>query len=316
VTSASPEARSLRCERCGGGFGFVPGARAVACPYCGHRQAPSPALLAELSRYRAEVQGELAQADGAYARAAAWEGWADYGRRSTPKLKLWIPLVSGVTLLGALAFPASQALGIRPEAVGTFVTPFLVVPPFLLMGYIIVQSLRGSGAAARRANAGEVPVACPNCGAAGRIVAGAPAQVCGYCHATLVASAPVMQRGVDAASLAHRHARLEELRQERAGMANIAAYDMTPYVPYFVLGPMLFMTGGGAFGFTIEMLRGAEPYSPAIFVLWALFFTLLVGGVGWIAWQRARREAYRSALDDLVRQFSGRRLDGLRETVH
>jgi hypothetical protein len=260
------------------------------------------------------VEGELERADQAYARAAAWEGWADYGRRTTPRFKRVVPLASGLTLLAALAFPVSQALGIRPEAVGTFVTPLLVVPPFVLMAYLLAQSLRG-GAAARRAVASEVAVACPNCGAAGRIGAGAPAQVCGYCHATLVVSAPVIEGGVDAAALAHRHARLEELRQERAGMASLAAYDMTPYVPYFVLGPFLFMTGGGAVGLSFEMLRGAEPYSPAIFVLWALFLALVAGGLGWIYWQRNRLAAYRRAADDLARQFSGRRLDTLRDTT-
>ncbi|HEX6271469.1 MAG TPA: hypothetical protein VFZ53_00445, partial [Polyangiaceae bacterium] len=314
MTPNSPEGRLLRCERCGGGFGFVAGAKAVTCPYCRHAQSPSPALLAELSRYRDDVQEELARADGAYARAAAWEGWAEQGRRTTPTRKAVIPLVSGVTLFGGLAFPVSQALGISPELVATFVTPFLVVPPFLLMAYLVAQSLRGN-AAARRAVAGDVAVACPNCGAGGRIVAGAPAQVCGYCHATLVASAPVIERGVDVAALAHRRARLEELRQERAGMASLAAYDMTPYVPYFVLGPLLFMTGGGAVGFSLEMLSGAEAYSPAIFVLWALFLSILAGGLGWISWQRNRVAAYRSAADDLARQFSGRRLESLHETV-
>ena len=216
----------------------------------------------------------------AYGRAAAWQGWADYGRRASP-FKGVIPVVSGVTLLVALAFPASQALDIPPNVVGMVATPLLVALPFLLMIYVVVQAAR-TGANARRAVAGHVAVACPNCGATGHLVAGAPAQTCGYCHATLVASAPVMQRGVDTAALAHRHARLEELRQEREGMASLAAYDMTEYLPYFVLGPFLLMTGGGAFAFTIQMLAGSEPYSPAIFVLWGVFFLILAAGGAWI----------------------------------
>lgn len=313
MTFSPPQGSSLRCQRCGGGFAFA-GHGTARCPYCGHVQAPSPALVAELANYRENVQGELAQADQAYGRAAAWEGWADYGKRSTPQLKILIPVVSGVTLFGALAFPASQALGVSPAVVSVLVTPILVAAPFVLMVVVLIQAAR-TGTNTRRAVAGNVAVACPNCGAPGRIVAGAPTQVCGYCRETLVASAPIMQHGVDAAALAHRHARLEEFRQERAGMASIAAYDMSAYVPYFVLVPLLLMTGGGALGFSVQMLQGAEPYSPAIFVLWGLFLVMLFGGAGFLLLRRNRLAALRGAADDLARQFSGRRLEGLRDAV-
>jgi hypothetical protein len=222
-----------------------------------------------------------------------------------------VPLVSGITFLGALAFPASQALGIPPAVVSAFATPLIVLAPIALMVFVVVQGAR-SGANARRAVAGEVAVACPNCGAPGRIVAGAPAQVCGYCRETLVASVPVMQHGLDVAALAHRRARLEELRQERAGMASIAAYDMSAYVPYFALGPLLLMTGGAALGFSYQMLAGSEPYSPAIFVLWGMFLALLFGGLGFVLFRRSRLAALRQATDDLARQFSGMRIEGLR----
>ncbi|HEX6276490.1 MAG TPA: hypothetical protein VFZ53_25790, partial [Polyangiaceae bacterium] len=49
--------------------------------------------------------------------------------------------------------------------------------------------------------------------------------------------------------------------------------------------------------------------------IWALFLSILAGGLGWIFWQRNRLAAYRSAADDLARQFSGRRLESLRETA-
>ena len=94
-------------------------------------------------------------------------------------------------------------------------TPLLILPVFFLVG-CIAWLYSGSGPSARRVRAGHVSVACPNCGARGELIAGQPAQVCGYCGTALVASAPLMERGIDAAELAYRRARLEEFRQEEA----------------------------------------------------------------------------------------------------
>jgi DNA-directed RNA polymerase subunit RPC12/RpoP len=90
MVAPSPEAMTLRCERCGASFGFASHQGLVRCPHCGHERAVSPALRAELERYGANVQSELVQADHAYGRAAMWQRWADQGRRTTPGLKLLI----------------------------------------------------------------------------------------------------------------------------------------------------------------------------------------------------------------------------------
>jgi hypothetical protein len=157
--------------------------------------------------------------------------------------------------------------------------------------------------------AGNVAVACPTCGARGELVAGAPSQVCGYCRAALVASPLVMEHGLDAAELAHRRARLEEFRQERLGMAGLSRYDMTAYVPFIVGGSLLLPAGGGALAFSIEMLNGNEPYSPAIFLLWAITLAIVAVLAGILFYRRSRRERYERALADLGRQFSLHRVE-------
>jgi hypothetical protein len=112
-----------------------------------------------------------------------------------------------------------------------------------------------------------------------------------------------MERGIDAAELAHRRARLEEFRQERLGMAGLSRYDMTAYVPFIVGGSLLLPAGGGALAFSIEMLNGNEPYSPAIFLLWAMALAIVAGLAGILFYRRSRRARYERALADLGRQF-------------
>jgi hypothetical protein len=298
----APEAVSIRCGRCGGTFGFLPQPGNARCPYCAFEQPVSAELLRDLQQYAGNVGRELAHANEAYQRAAAWEQWAGQSNRTAPRLKLAIGLSSAVTLLAAAALPISQQLGIPPADVGPIVTPFLALPAFFLMGYVL-WSYSGGGVARKRAVAGNVAVACPNCGARAELVAGAPTQTCGYCRAALVASPLAMEHGVDAAELAHRRARLEEFRQERLGMAGLSRYDMTAYVPFIVGGSLLMPAGGGALAFSVQMATGEEPYSPAIFLLWAVALAIAGTLVGILLYRRSRRQRYERALADLGRQF-------------
>lgn len=272
------------------------------CPYCAFDQPVSVELLAELRRYAGSVGRELAGADEAYQRAASWQQWAAQSDRSIPKLKLIVPLTSGFTLLVALGIPLSQQLGIPPEQISALAGPLLYLPALFLMGYVL-WSYSGGRRAAKRASAGNVAVACPNCGARAELVAGAPSHVCAYCRSALVASPLVMEQGIDAAELAHRTARLEEFRQERLGMVGLSRYDMTAYVPFIVGGSFLLPAGGAAVVLSAQMASGDEPYDPAIFVLWGLTLVILgvVGGV--FLWRRSRRERYQRALADLGLQF-------------
>jgi hypothetical protein len=112
-----------------------------------------------------------------------------------------------------------------------------------------------------------------------------------------------MDRGIDAAELAYRQARLEEFRQERLGIAGLARYDMSAYVPVFALCPLALISGGNAIGFTLEMRTGKTEYEPAVLGLWGMFFAVLLTALG-IWWHRSsRRAAYRSARSDLGQQF-------------
>jgi hypothetical protein len=309
-----PEGLSARCARCGGTFGFVPTGPSVRCPYCNHEQQLSRELDAELRRYGGAVAHELSRADQAYERAAAWQHWSEQGNRAVPRLKLVIPLVSGITLCVSLAFPISQALGIPPDQVGGVLTPLLVVPSFFLFGYVIYV-YSGARGAARRAVAGSVAVACPNCGGSGEIVPGAPGQVCGYCGALLIASAPVMQHGVSAAELAHRRARLEEFRHERLGMVRLMTYDMSPYVLYIAGGSLLLPLGGATIGLSVAMFTGTEPYSPAIFIMWAMFLALVFTLAGVFVYRRSRQATFRASVSDLAHQFATRSLTNTLEMV-
>jgi hypothetical protein len=90
--------------------------------------------LRDLQRYAGNVGRELARANDAYHRAAAWEQWAGQSERAVPRIKLVIPLTCGLTLLAAVAIPILQELGVPPSQVGPAVTPFLILPAFLLMG--------------------------------------------------------------------------------------------------------------------------------------------------------------------------------------
>jgi DNA-directed RNA polymerase subunit RPC12/RpoP len=302
VTVSAPEAVSIRCGRCGGTFGYLPYPGNPRCPYCAFEQPVSAELLADLHRYAGSVGRELEGANEAYQRAAAWEQWTGQGQRSAPNLKLIIPITSAFTLLVAVAIPITQQLGIPPQQVSVVVTPLLTLPALFLMGYVL-WSYSGGGVAAKRATAGNVAVACPNCGARAELIAGVPSQVCAYCRAALVASALVMEQGVDAAELAHRRARIEEFRQERLGMVAIYRNDMTAYVPFIVGGSLLLPAGGGAFAFSVAMLTGEEPYSPAIFVLWGMVLAI-VGGLAFVVLRRrSRSRRYRNVLADLGRQF-------------
>ncbi len=262
----------------------------------------SAELLLELSRYAGNVGRELREADHAYQRAAGWQQWAEQSERAGPRLKVVIPLTSGFTLLVAAAFPLSQALGLRPDQVGAVLTPFLGLPAFFLMGYVL-WSYSGGGKRAQRATAGNVAVACPNCGARAELVAGAASQVCAYCRAALVASPQVIEQGIDAAELAHRRARLEEFRQERLGIVGLARHDMTSYVPFIVGGSLLLPAGGGALAFTVSMLNGEEPYDPSIFLLWAIVLLIAGGLAAVLLFRRSRKARYERALLDLGRQF-------------
>lgn len=298
----APEAAYIRCGGCGANFGFVPHPGYTRCPYCALDQPVPHELLANLQRYAQTVGGEIARANQAYQRAASFQQWAEQSDRAIPRLKIVIPATCAFMALVGLAVPLAERFGLSRQEVNVVVTPLLILPFFFLVGYV-GWLYSGSRPSARRVRAGHVTVACPNCGARGELSVGQPAQVCGYCRTALVASAPVMDRGIDAAELAYRSARLEEFRQERLGIAGLARYDLSPYVAYIPFIPLLFMCGGIALTLTVEVLKGNADYDPAIAGLWGMFLVVLFALLGTLWYRSSRRAAYQSARSDLGQQF-------------
>jgi len=311
---APPEAATIRCGGCGASFGFVPQPGYTRCPYCAFDQPVPHELLANLQRYTQAVGGEYARANEAYQRAASFQQWAEDSDRAIPRLKIVIPLTSGFMFLVGLALQFAEQLGLSRQELGAVAIPLLVVLPIFMIGYII-WLYAGSGPSARRARAGHVAVACPNCGARSDLVVGQPAQVCGYCRTALVASAPVIDRGIDAAELAYRRARLEEFRQERLGIAGLARYDISAYTPLFAIVPLLLMSGGFATSFTLQVLSGEAEYDPGVLGMWGLFVVLLIGLLGNWWYRRSRRAAYQRACSDLGQQFPLTPIDGVQGLV-
>jgi hypothetical protein len=63
------------------------------------------------------------------------------------------------------------------------------------------------------------------------------------------------------------------------------------------------------------MLAGTEPFSPAIFVMWALFLGIVFTLGGVFVYRRSRLAAFRSAISDLGYQFTARQLASAMEVV-
>ncbi|HTQ06005.1 MAG TPA: hypothetical protein VMI54_19220 [Polyangiaceae bacterium] len=309
-----PEAVTIHCTRCGGSFAFVPAAGNARCPYCGHDQPVPAEVLDGLRRYAGDVGQALAHADRAYASAANWQRWATQSKRAAPRMKAVLIASTALAVLVTAGLAFSQALGVSPQVVSMVLTPLLILPGPVWVGYLLWE-YRGGRQRARRAQAVGVSVACPQCGAQAELAAGASGQRSTYCGAALVPSRSAMQVGIAAAELEQRRAELEVLKQERLVIAGYARYDMTAYVPYIVGGSLVPTIGGVTVYFSIQMLRGTEPFTPDILPLWGVLFVILA----WLAWvwlrRRARRAHFAEAIADLGRQFSANQLTAVSQVV-
>jgi hypothetical protein len=135
---------------------------------------------------------------------------------------------------------------------------------------------------------------------------GSAADSCQYCEAALIPTRTMMDHGIDAARAAVRQAAIDRRRAQREAMARATNMGVFAIImPVMILGSLLLMIGGTAVGYSTQMLRGAEPFHPGVFVLWAMTIAM-VGGV-YVYWsrRRQRRDRLRAALADVVRQLGG-----------
>ena len=132
----------------------------------------------------------------------------------------------------------------------------------------------------------------------------------------LVAPATVMRDVVAEAVTIARRARIERYRAERSGMAMYSGGMRSGnWLIFIILGSYVGPLGIGAVGITLDMAFGSARFHPAVFLLWAL----VLAGAGVIAllWahRRAKKLAWRGALDALARQLGGYRWHDVKAMV-
>jgi hypothetical protein len=303
-------ARTHRCARCGGSFEAELAAQLV-CPFCAHRQAP--AHHAELEGYQREVSARLGAAEKEYQHAAAYN--SSMRRSGAQSLKVGYALMLGVPLVLALGAYALHAAGLlRADSPATSMV--LMAGAYLAVIVYLVWWMLGKGRGVRRAEVeGAAEVRCPSCGAPGVLTPGQAVDRCAYCGAALLASAEVIEQGLDAATRAHRAARMERVRQGRHVWVNLASTGGANAMPWIIGGSMAMMIVPATLGFSWQMATGAAEYSPAIFIMWSLALGIVGGGVLFYRHTKAKKTAWRSALADVARQFGGQVFDAAAQWV-
>jgi LPXTG-motif cell wall-anchored protein len=126
----------------------------------------------------------------------------------------------------------------------------------------------------------------------------------------------IRQQAIAVAVDEHRKARMERFRAERSGMAAYSRIGMSSTsMVIFVGGSFLLPIGGGAVAFSISMARGQEPYSPAIFILWAGVVALIGGIAGFVMYRKRRKQRITDELSQLVTRHAGELLGGVEGTA-
>ncbi len=313
-SASPPTAIELQCDTCGGAFEPAELAPRVHCPFCGHVQTVDPDLLARLDDYRGRVARNLDAAAGERKQAARYDAWYGRMRRGSPKVVfamtagfMAIPTLVGLVLWGLVSLLGQEAT--------ERLMPYVPIPLMLLVFGSLGVWFAWMYSGRRRRWAGEglesAALACPGCGAVSRIEPGRRAVACDFCGASLLPSEPVMGASLAAAQRAEHASRLERYRAEREGIVKVYSYSAQGYIHWMVLGPFTLMTGGGAVAFSYGMIAGREPFSPAIFVVWAMFFGCVAAALGITLYKRGMRERWRAALAAVARSSDGELLSGL-----
>jgi hypothetical protein len=311
-------ARTIRCEQCGAAIELVDLRPAVTCRYCGRSQPVDEAVLERLEHYRDQVGFQLSSAEQERKNAARWEyhtrRMKGSGYVKQTVVAMAIAMGAPAVVIGAFMLLKHQ--GVIGNEQMMYLGPVCTGVTLLgLMGYF-VWYYTGAKRKGTQTSMEADTVACPQCGAANEMLPGQVVDTCEHCGAALFPDEEARRRGVEAAADEHRRARMERYRAERSGMATYGRLGMGSNVVMLVVaGSFLVPLGLGAVGFTVAMMVGAEPYSPAIFLLWGALVLLLAGVTAYVLWTKRLKQRIRLGLEQLVERHQGQILGGLQGTV-
>lgn len=272
------------CERCGGSYDLGSG-RAV-CPYCDHR----PRALDLASRgeaYEGAIAGKRAAAELELVKIARYRQL----QRPDP---IWLIIAAatlGVVLLAVFpALMSSQAavllLGYVP--LGAMFVRLLLWSRLPKATWTLPNALR---------------VHCPLCGGPHEHAIDGALSRCQYCHASLAIDATHARRGLSAANDSAHQAALRHFRASRQwgrGLARRAArmrrlgLAWTSFVPIAA---------------TLHFAQAPAEHSEGVSAAagWAGISALVLGGVAFLTWRRARRRAFaRLQLSPMLDHYGGR----------
>jgi hypothetical protein len=311
---SAPGVRAVACPSCGGAIPLARLEPQATCPYCAYRWQLAAAELAELSRYREHVQGQLARANQAYGEAAVWDYY--YGSEDAQKKqKPWIVMVLFgvlVVALGGAAMVLPQ-LGLAPNVlnvampVATFTLFFGIIGGYLFWFY------RGRKRIRRTANLDAAGVRCPSCGAPQRLASGQVLERCRFCAAAFLPDRVAMKEVAAQADHALLRAQIERGRSLRRGMATISRISASNATPYIVFGSFLPITVIGSAAFTVDFFVSDKRDTPlaGLFLLWgiALFNSSLLGVV--YLFRKVRRERWQARIGAVSEPLSASFLAGI-----
>ncbi len=310
----APDAVDLRCASCGSAFSVAEVGAEIRCPFCDHVQAVDEDLLTRLDEYQSRIAARRQEAAADKRTAAGWDRWYGRMRKGTPATVAAVT-VSFMLLPTLIGFALWGVVTLLGHDLAERLMPYVPIP---LMGMVFLflaawTMWMYSGARRKRSVAGleSVALACPGCGAVSRIEPGRRATACAFCSASLVPSEPVMERSLAEAQRERIEARFERYRVEREGIAKAYSYSIGSSMHWMVLGPFVLMTCGGSVAFSVQMALGREPFSPGIFLLWAMAFGCVAAGVGISLYQRGQRRRWRAAMAAVARGLGGEVLVGM-----
>lgn len=293
-------ARVVRCTACGAGFSTA--APRSTCPFCRAEVHFDPQAWQALHQYGERVERQHERAREQLQHVSAWKQ-LESDRRPSAYL---VPLLVffGFVLVG----PAIGMWWLRQPSFdpAVFGIGSAILFNALAIGWSTALWIRRS----RRKAEAQVSrsthrIACPGCGAASELQAGASHHPCPYCGVALIASRTIMLRAEDAARQIARAAEMARYRAEREGMRKILRISTASVAFYMVLGyggiPMVIVLVAA----TAQALRGELPwFHAALAWLAALAAASILGLV--LNFFQQRRERLYAAAEDLAVQFRGR----------
>jgi len=283
------------------------------CPYCGHAQALDVNRLARLQQYERDVAAQQLAASDHASHLVVWQSAAVAGSSRWTWLFLAL-LVICIIVSGLIGAALAVAGWVQPAVVPAIA----IMAGFFafMLGYMSAFLLMRTRIRGRGVQTAQISVACPSCGAPATVNAGAALERCGHCAAPLVATETIILHGIDAATQERRRLAMMHYRTERTTAVGMYARSTAFIVPYVAVGPIALTLLIAMPLFTWKALFGETESEPwGLIVGWLMLFTA-VGGLGGLAWIRqSRRARIAGSLDDLARQFAGRRLPDIADVA-